>query len=150
MTFPYRTKTVSGWQLSLVLLLISSLTSVAAQERPQFRGREGRTTHDGHVRLQWRAVAPDAVYEVQQSVTPDFQHPATIYHGPDLGTFISGLPDGIYYYRFRSNSGDWSNTITLTVEHYSLQLAFTLAGLGAIVFLLTVALVVKGTAKGTP
>ncbi len=146
MTFPYRTSTLAGWQFSLVLLLVSSLSSVA-QERPAFRGQDKRTTHDGHVRLQWRSVASDAVYEVQQSTTHDFKHPITIYQGPDRATFVSGLPNGVYYYRLRSNSGSWSEPITLTVEHYSLQLAFTLAGLGAVVFLLTVALVVKGTAK---
>ncbi|HEX7014312.1 MAG TPA: hypothetical protein VF191_02310 [Cyclobacteriaceae bacterium] len=149
MTFRYRTIIVSGCQLSLVLILISSLTLMADQQRSEFRGPASRTTHDGHVRLQWRAVMPNAMYEVQQSATPDFERAMTIYQGPDLATFVSGLPNGIYYYRLRSNGGGWSGTVTVTVEHYSLQLAFTLAGLGAIVFLLTVALVVKGTAKAT-
>jgi hypothetical protein len=149
MTFPYRTRIISGWLLSLILLFVSLLTSVA-QQRPAFRGQDNRTTHDGHVRLQWRSVASDAVYEVQQAATRDFERAITIYKGPDLATFISGLPNGVYYYRLRSNGGIWSEPITVTVEHYSLQLAFTLAGLGAIVFLLTIALVVKGTAKGTP
>lgn len=150
MTFLYRTNTIAGWRLSLVLLLISTgMLMGASQGRPEFKGRNSLTTHDGHVRLQWVSIAPDAVYEVQQSVTPYFEDPKAIYKGPDLATFVSGLNDGIYYYRFRANDGDWSDTVTLTVKHYSLQLAFTLSGLGAIVFLLTVLVVLKGTTKDT-
>ncbi|HLT80768.1 MAG TPA: hypothetical protein VKZ86_07035 [Cyclobacteriaceae bacterium] len=147
MTFPYRTTTFSSWYLSLVLILISSLNLVAGDQRPEFRGKYELMSRDGHVRLRWQAVGPNAIYELQQSDTPAFDNAETIYRGPDLATFISGLPDGVYYYRLRMNDGDWSEPLTLTVKHYSLQLALTLAGLGAIVFLLTVALVLKGTPK---
>lgn len=150
MTFLCRKNTTAGWPLGLALVLISTgMLMGASQERPAFKGRSSLTTHDGHVRLQWVSLAPDAVYEVQQSVTTGFGDPTTIYMGPDLATFVSGLNDGVYYYRFRADDGAWSDTLTLTVKHYSLQLAFTLSGLGAIVFLLTVLVVLKGTTKDT-
>lgn len=150
MTFLYRKNTQAGWPLGLALILISTgMLMGASQERPAFRGQGSLTTNDGHVRLRWVSLAPDAVYEVQQSATTGFEDPITIYVGPDLATFVSGLSDGIYYYRFRARDGDWSDTLTLTVRHYSLHLAFTLSGLGAIVFLLTVLVVLKGTTKDT-
>lgn len=146
MTFFYPTNAMAGRQRGLVLLimLVSALEGVG-QERPAFRGEHHVTTNDGHVRLQWPAVAPDAIYEVQQSTTTGFKNPRIIYTGPDRATFVSGLNNGIYYYRFRADKGDWSDTLTVSVKHYSLRLAFTLCGIGALVFLLTAGVILKGT-----
>ena len=144
MTFLYRTNT-----FCLVLLFLTATLMAAAQEFPEFNGSDSLTTNDGHVRLDWAAMAPGAVYEVQQSTNASFENSMTIYEGADLATFVSGLSDGVYYYRFRANKGSWSETLTLTVKHYSLQLAFALAGLGAVVFLSTVVVILKGAAKDT-
>lgn len=145
MTFLYQTST-----LCLVLLFFSTATLMAAgQDSPAFNGSDSLTTNDGHVRLNWVATTPDAVYEVQQSMNSNFENPLTIYEGADLATFVSGLTDGVYYYRLRADKGSWSDTLTLTVKHYSLQLAFALAGLGAVVFLSTVVVILKGAKKDT-
>lgn len=148
MTLSNRTNTISCLIAGFVLLLSSAGLSMAeTQARPAFKGPARLTTNDGHVRLQWLAAAPNAIYEVQQAVRPGFENPDTIYRGPDLATFISGLKDGVYYYRFRVEDGDWSDTVTLTVSHYSLQFAFALSGLGAVVFFLTVIIVLRGANK---
>lgn len=143
MTFLYRTST-----LCLVLLFFSTATLMGVgQESPAFNGSDSLTTNDGHVRLNWAATTPVAVYEVQQSTNSNFENSITIYEGADLGTFVSGLTDGVYYYRLRADKGSWSEPLKLTVKHYSLQLAFALAGLGAVVFLSTVVVVLKGAKK---
>src|SRR5690606_41296999 len=99
----YYQKTMPAGRLQGLTLMLNStgLLRVASQERHAFRGQVSLTTNDGHVRLLWVSVAPDAVYEVQQSATAGFEAPITIYVGPDLATFVSGLNDGIYYYRLQ-------------------------------------------------
>lgn len=68
-----------------------------------------------------------------------------IYRGPDRASFISGLEDGTYVYRVRAADGEWSDPLTIIVKHQSIRLAKLLFGIGAVVFLLTVAVVVHGT-----
>jgi hypothetical protein len=68
-----------------------------------------------------------------------------MYHGPDRASFISGLNNGTYYYRVKSEDSDWSKTLVVEVKHHSLRLAMILFAVGGVVFLLTVAVVVEGT-----
>lgn len=98
----------------------------------------------GYHQLEWEAT-PDVATEVQQATLSDFENAKTLYKGMDRASYISGLENGTYFFRVREEGGEWSPTLTLTVQHQSLQLAFTLFGLGALVFLLTVWVVVKGT-----
>ena len=101
---------------------------------------------NGHHQLAWEAT-PDAIVELQQATALDFSNAKTIYQGVDRASFISGLENGTYYFRVREQGDDWSPSLTLHVQHQSLQLAFTLFGVGIIVFLLTVLVVVNGTRK---
>lgn len=122
---------------------------------PQFQGSFSRTSDAGHIRLSWRfrdgALLNGALHsELQQAREPAFETAQTIYAGPDLASFVSGLPNGEFYFRVRARSengagaGAWSQPVLLNVQHHSLQLAFTLFGLGAVVFLATLALVFLG------
>lgn len=111
-------------------------------------------TQDGHVKLIWRVPeGSDEVlwqYEVQVDSSADFPAPTQLYQGPDQATFISGLPNGDYHYRIRvvgpevETPGAWDEAY-VEVEHHSLNLALTIAGLGSVVFVLTVILVLRGT-----
>ena len=103
-------------------------------------------SNSGHIKLEWDSEGPSD-FVLQQDITNDFTNPKTIYQGPDRASFVSGLPNGNYYYRVRSDSGKWSETLLVTVQHQSLRLAFMLAGLGAIVFMMTVFVVIKGYLK---
>jgi len=105
------------------------------------------TSEDGYIKLSWNDEQEDGMYEIQQASDPDFQSPETIYQGPDLATFISGLRNGTYYYRVREGEGQWSKQIVLEVKHHSLQLAFFLFGMGATVFLLTAWVIIRGAKK---
>ena len=103
---------------------------------------------EGHIRLDW--TAKDAgVFELEQATDDSFSNAKTIYSGPDLASFISGLRDGMYHYRVRDKGGAWSDQLTVEVQHQSLKLAFTLFGIGGVVFLLTVLVVVQGARKSS-
>lgn len=99
--------------------------------------------NNGYFQLKWEA-AEDTTVILQQAQNPEFADPKVLYQGLDKATFISGLTDGIYYYRIKEVNGDWSSTYHVVVEHQSLQLAYTLFGIGALVFLLTVGVIYKG------
>jgi len=112
-------------------------------------------TNSGRIKLVW-LVDEDILdqnlilFELQQSEDSNFTNAKTRYSGPDLASYISGLPNGSYYYRVRSVSSDglvagpWSETISVVVKHHSLKLALVLFGLGGVVFILTVILVLRG------
>ena len=96
--------------------------------------------------LEWDS-AQDSLFELQQAASADFTHARLIYQGPDKASFVSGLEDGTYYFRVRAPGEAWSDPLTVHVQHQSLKLAFTLFGLGGIVFLLTVFVVVNGARR---
>lgn len=98
----------------------------------------------GHAKLRWEVSRQGEAVEVQQASDEHFLTARTIYRGHDQATFISGLDDGTYYYRVRHVGGAWSNSVLLTVKHHSLRIALVFFTLGAVVFALTVFIVVKG------
>lgn len=144
------------WLNTLGFVLFSHLVWAAKLPVPEFINQSTETTESGYLKLSWRIaeVFEDQNipidFELQQSRDKAFKQATLIYHGPDYATFLSGLPNGDYYYRVRSSSQDetqyskWSNSIWVQVRHHSLALALWLFGIGAIVFLLTVVIVIQG------
>ncbi len=115
-------------------------------------------TNSGRIEIVWRIEynpndLDSVVYELQQAEDSLFETARVRYRGPDLATYVSGLPDGSYYYRVRSFNkaedqySEWSPTVLVMVKHHSLGLAFTLFSIGAVVFILTVLVVVIGAHK---
>ena len=107
----------------------------------------------GYFRLSWSVSEPGKLprFELQESANPDFMDPRTIYNGPDAATTFSGRADGDYYFRVRSlesgQSSAWSSVIQVQVRHHPLTRAWLFFGLGAIVFLATLALILRGAPK---
>ena len=127
------------------LFVFTTIESLATENAiPKLSLERENFSDDGHITIQWEMPAADAIVEVQQAEKSDFSDAEIIYSGPDNATFISGLANGVYFYRIRKLNGEWSEPVAVTVQHHSLSLAFTLFGLGAVVFLLTVIIVVKG------
>ena len=121
--------------------------------QPVFENPAEERTESGYLKLSWEwpGEAGSAEFELQQSAGIDFSEPVILYRGPDYATFLSGLRNGTYYYRLRAHSkaedgqvSEWTEPMKVEVKHHSLQLAFTLFGVGAVVFLLTVGIVVRG------
>ena len=146
--------------LSTLLLILFSLTVAAAGPFPEpvFDNASEEVTESGYIKLSWRWVDPEAdparyEFELQQAENEHFDDAILVYRGQDFASFLSGLKNGGYYYRVRAvfdegqTEGKWSEPVFVKVEHHSLKLTFTLFGIGALVFLLTVGVVVQGTRK---
>jgi hypothetical protein len=128
-----------------VVLLTFHLTQARSPEpAPVLKLVDGSVSADGHVKIEWKRLKQGSRVELQQSESENFNGAKTIYSGPDNATFVSGLDNGTYYYRIREAGGEWSAPAMLTVKHHSLRLALVLFSLGALVFGLTVFIVVKG------
>lgn len=116
---------------------------------PEFSMPNENFTDSGYMSIKWEGTGDYVgAYQLEQGTDPNFQEAKIIYEGPDRASFVSGLPDGKYYFRVRAIEGNkisrWSPVVVLVVKHHSLAMAFGLATVGIVVFLLTVAVVVKG------
>lgn len=105
----------------------------------------------GYYELRWSAATTDV--EVAEFDGPDASPPKIIYRGPDRGTVISGKTNGTRLYRVREIGDDrdagWSEPVTVTVAHHPLSRALGFFGVGAFVFLSTLALIVAGARKSS-
>ncbi|MCB0520690.1 MAG: hypothetical protein H6577_22805 [Lewinellaceae bacterium] len=127
--------------------------------KPIFENDRENFSNSGYLKLSWtweaKAGNADApIFHLQRSQDAAFAHAKTIYKGPDFASFRSGLNNGLYYYRIRAalpdgSTSGWSDPVLVEVKHHSLALTFTLVGLGAVVFLLTVIIVVQGARRTT-
>lgn len=139
----------------LTFFIISHHILLASEiEVPQFEMPDEIASTEGHIKLEWSSPNNgEIIYEVEAASSSDFESPERIYKGPDLASFISGKPNGTYYYRVRamdaSNAdvSEWSDSVQFTVEHHPIELALTLAGIGTLVFLLTAFVVIRGANK---
>jgi len=131
----------------------------SALPRAQFDIPLENLTSAGTISIEWKVGEEqtgdsELLFELQQSQDEDFGTVLILYRGPDLASFISGLPDGDFYYRVRALSPDtlragvWSPAARVRVVHHPLSLALTLAGLGGFVFLATVGVIVIGSRRG--
>lgn len=129
----------------LALALLLSATLASALPAPKLTGDAKETTNAGHVLLRW-AEDVDAErrdYELQESTSANFAKTDTRYAGPDRASFISGLPDGTYYYRVRQRADEsdawsaWSNPKQVVVKYHSDEKAAALFAMGLVVFVIT-------------
>jgi hypothetical protein len=114
----------------------------------------------GHVTLQWQAAkegedAAGTEFLLQESSTEDFSDARIRYQGQHHSSVLSGLLNGSYHFRVRSRPADeqpwgaWSAPQVFKVKHHSLPLAFTLFGIGAAVFGLTLAFLLVSARKAS-
>jgi len=99
----------------------------------------------GYYQLSWHGK--NGPYHLQQSSTADFSSYRTLYQGDDLATVISGKPDGVYYYRISLSNEQQiadSNVVKVTVAHHSLKTALLFFLAGAVVFVATFIMIIKG------
>ena len=98
----------------------------------------------GYYQLSWDTGAAEIV--LQEAPTRDFASPRVVYRGADNARVMSGKRDGDWYYRARTAGSDseFGNVVKVTVRHHSLGRAFAFFALGALVFLVTLTVIVKG------
>lgn len=128
--------------LMFVLLCISSQFAWAS---PQLQSNTPVSTA-GYFQLSWSNHSHDKM-TLQQASSPSFSDAHTLYQGQDQASLISGLGDGDYYYRVGVHTPDnseWSNTLHVQVEHHSLSKAFVFFILGAVMFVVTLTVLLVG------
>lgn len=98
----------------------------------------------GYYQLSWDTGAAEVV--LQEASTPDFASPRVVYRGADNARVMSGKSDGDWYYRARTAGSDseFGNVVKVTVRHHSRARAFAFFALGALVFLTTLTVIIKG------
>jgi len=99
----------------------------------------------GYYQLHW-VNGKSGDFVLQESASPNFSNVRTLYQGPDTATLISGRRNGSYYYRVEntSSTGDWSNAVEVKVAHHPLSRALMFFSLGALVFIATLTIVIRG------
>ena len=132
-----------------VLAALAVPRAVLALEAPALESdREVATA--GFYQLTWSGETA-AGFELEEATRADFAQARLLYRGPDLATVLSGKPDGDYHYRIRAiddgTRSDWSAPVHVEVRHHSLARALTFLALGAIVFIATVVLILRGEAR---
>ena len=100
----------------------------------------------GYFQLRWKDD-PNHSFQLQQASTADFRDSVILYQGPDQARVISGLADGDYFYRVANDKQQQSDTIKVTVKHHSLAKALGFFGLGAAMFVVMLALLIKGATR---
>ncbi|WMJ74476.1 fibronectin type III domain-containing protein [Cytophagaceae bacterium ABcell3] len=141
--------------IGLAFFVITPNTPLfSSSNTPSFDGDLTQYSNDGHIRISWeaqKAENSEFQFELQRSEKEDFSDATIIYKGPETATFTSGLSNGTYFFRIRTNNNNntsqWSEPMQLIVEHHSLNKALWLAALGATVVLATVAVIVTGNRK---
>lgn len=130
----------------LIAFFLALAPVLARSEIPDLEIASGSASRQGVVKLEWASASntPNQHYELQQANEKSFVNPKTIYSGADQGTFLSGLSDGTYYFRIKQNNGLWSNIVTIEINHHALPLALLLMGIGAVVFIVTMLVILQG------
>lgn len=127
----------------LTVLLYTAVCAQVLADVPELQS-DSELASAGYFRLSWQGE-DHRDYVLQQANNPEFLNPQTLYQGPDTATLVSGRSDGSYYYRIRYVEADgWSNVTKVEVSHHSLSRAFMFFSLGAIVFIITLVVVVIG------
>jgi hypothetical protein len=127
-------------RLACLGLILAALLAPAAAEPLRLQADTDQATA-GYFVLDWQA--PPGRFELRERRGDG---PARVlYSGPDTARLISGRPDGEYHYQIRRiGEPHWSEAVSVTVEHHPLSRALGFFGLGALVFLATLLLVVRG------
>lgn len=109
---------------------------------------------EGWLVLSWKPSADEEPtgYELQRSGEADFADATLQYGGPDVATFISGLPEGKHYFRIRPVADDgtfgaWSETLAVDVVFVSRRTVLVLMLTGMLVLILTVGAIVAGSIR---
>ncbi len=141
--------------ISILLVFVFLKTWSMTPEAPRFDNASGEVSASGYFKLTWQwdgEISGKAYhFELQQADNKNFDNAISLYTGPDFATFISGLKNGDYYYRISVSLEDsnfrseWSEPLLVTIKHHPLQLAYGLFAMGAVVFLATVGIVVRGS-----
>lgn len=117
--------------------------SSAAIAQPVFTGKAPLSSDTGQASLAWQADGPVAIV-----ISDSNGKTRPLFGGSGEQLFLSGLGDGNYTVNIAPENGEVSDSIVLTVRHQSLARALLLTLLGGVVFLIVLAVIVRGSRDG--
>ena len=117
--------------------------SEASPEAPTFSETGPLTSDTGQVTFEWQAFEPTRL-----SITDDNGRSRPIYRGQGDRLFMSGLDDGRYRVELIGEDSGTGDAIMVEVRHQSLTRALLLTLLGGIVFLVVLAIILRGARSG--
>lgn len=117
------------------------VTSPVLAATPQFDGGPTVSTEAGNTLLAWQSDGP---VRLELASDDAFSDARVIYAGSAHSYFLSGLADGDYRLRLRTQDGGTSPSLTVSVRHQSLSRALWLVAIGAFVTLLVIGAVLRG------
>ena len=131
-------------------LVLFFLFPVTAKAVPTLKS-DSNESSAGYYQLHW-TNNHTGDFILQESSKPDFSNAELLYQGPDTATLVSGRKNGTYYYRVRSADAEneWSNPVRVNVTHHPLSRAFMFFSLGALVFVATLTMVIRGNLAHRP
>lgn len=108
--------------------------------------KSSATSEDGTVELEWtQETEGAATFRIERATSPVFKKPMLVYEGPDTATFVSGLPEGLHYFRLREGTEPWGNSVlVIEVTFVSETLVVILLTGGVLCLLLLIAALVQG------
>jgi hypothetical protein len=125
------------------LILLATNTSVWAAENLSLSAST-QLSNEGYFVLNWQPEVDAASFTLEQSSREDFSTPVSRPLGAASAITITGLSDGVYYFRLSRDEQVISNTISVTVEHHSLDRAASFFFLGLALFITLILSILKG------
>lgn len=101
----------------------------------------------GYFTLTWESDSKSKKYTLQQSSDKLFQGRIDTIIKWDIDSHdsfsVSGLNSGVYYYRIAEfdKPNSWSNTVQVSVKHHTLDKAYFIFALGAVLFFLLITII---------
>ena len=135
----------------VVLFLMLTLCVQKVVAAPTIQADQSKATA-GYFRLTWQtnptSTDQESEFVVQQSRTQGFEQVRNLYQGTEKASLISGMPDGVYFYRVKEkDASGWSVPVRVQVQHHPLGTALQFFGLGLLVFALTLFTILHGIRK---
>lgn len=138
------------WAFAAVAIALIPQAVEAAPAAPAVVGDARRDSNNGATLIEFE-LEPGTPLVVQSDTDPEFGDPDIAYQGRLPSAYVSGLPNGRYYFRARiepqtegATPGDWSDVVTLDVAHHPLSRVWPVLGVGGLIFLATCAVLLEG------
>lgn len=121
----------------------------AGPAAPKVVGEARRDSNNGATLIEFE-LEPGTPLVVQSDTDREFSDPDLAYQGRLPSAYVSGLPNGRYYFRARIEPqngdppGPWSQVVAVDVAHHPLSRVWPVLGVGALIFLATCGVLVEG------
>lgn len=105
---------------------------------------ESNVSDNGTVTLSWGNPESHDI-EIQQSSSSGFEEFSTRYRGSDPASVITGLPEGIHYFRIAiEGTSEWSAPLAVEVRFFPRWKLWLILSIGALVVLATIGTIIAG------